>query len=82
MTAATDGFVRVWDFAPALPRPPALQSNEGDGAYQLAFSPDGNALWPLLSQRRSRFVSLDVDSGVPAAPFIGYTGRGFRLLAR
>ena len=76
VTASMDGLVRVWDLAPALPRPPALQSNEGDGAYQLAFSPDGKAL-ALLSLRGGQIRVLDVENGVPAAPFIGYTVADF-----
>ena len=66
VTAENDGLVRVWDIAPSLMRPPAVQLNEGEGAYKLAFSPAGRAL-ALLSL--SAVVRIfDVESGVPEAP--------------
>jgi WD40 repeat protein/serine/threonine protein kinase len=66
VTAENDGLVRVWDLAPSLMRPPAVQVNEGEGAYKLAFSPAGRAL-ALLSL--SAVVRIfDVESGVPETP--------------
>jgi WD40 repeat protein/serine/threonine protein kinase len=65
VTAANDGLVRVWDLAPSLPRPPAVQLNEGEGAFKLAFSPAGRALAVLSLSSVVRV--FDVASGVPEA---------------
>jgi YD repeat-containing protein len=67
VTAARDGLLRVWDIAPSLPRPPALQMNEGDGAYQLAFSPDGKSL-ALTTLSAAAIRIFNVENGVPEGP--------------
>ena len=81
VSAGSDGLVRVWDVAPALPAPPDLVVDEGDFHWRAVPSADGSrlAVSSGASPSRAAYRVFDPATGAPVTPTMRLEGLNIAL---